>query len=477
VNTILGASQSLTIGDRDENVFVVAAPDQRVNWAVRGLEVGDADMWVRAGEPLDRADNAWLHEYVHTRQQFAVASDMQWLPEASASYLTTLLSYKQGRIDSEAFRKRLAAGERPIYDGVVLGNRSTWRAYPGYDKGALLLGTLDRRIRAGPRDQTLLAVLRDLNEQATPVDERAFRHRIREAGGVPVAQLSARGVLTRDNASVWDASLHHPAFEPPPPRVQATLPPAREPNSYRITGPYRVRSIDRLDTAELVPGERLMVMGTVENPGTLATSYNATLWVGGRATAAGNGTIGAGETNPIVLSHEFTDPGSYDITLGADSATVEVIEPAAASVGAVTVSERQVVAGELVTLTVITRNAASRPAVADIQVTRDGALGGTESALLAPNSTEGLAVSVRLPTAGPTNLTVNGNQSLHLNVSHAPGDPSTPETAVETAVPNSPQQAPAPNTGLPPAGEWVGIGVFVLALGGLLLALGRRRRW
>ncbi len=44
------ASNALRVGDRDEQVFVVAAPSGAVEWGVEGYQIGDADMWVQSGK-------------------------------------------------------------------------------------------------------------------------------------------------------------------------------------------------------------------------------------------------------------------------------------------------------------------------------------------------------------------------------------------------------------------------------------------
>lgn len=79
------AAGELRVGDRDENVFIVAAPTN-VDWAVRGLHSGDSDMWVEAAEPITAADNTWLHEYVHSRQRLNTTASSKWLREATATY-------------------------------------------------------------------------------------------------------------------------------------------------------------------------------------------------------------------------------------------------------------------------------------------------------------------------------------------------------------------------------------------------------
>jgi hypothetical protein len=473
VNAMVAASEALPIGDRDEAVFMVAAPDREVSWAVRGLEVGDADMWVRADEPLDHADNAWLHEYVHTRQRFNLAQDMQWFREASASYLATLVTYEQGRIDGEAFRTQLAAGATPRYDAVVLGEPDTWTGFTGYDKGALVLGALDRRIRVGPRNESILPVIARLNERREPVDAVTFRNQVRAVGGEPVAQRSTRAVRTAYNGTVWGPDDHRPAFGPPGTQAQFRMPPPTESNGFRIAGPYRLQSVDRLEAAQLVPGERLIVIGEVSNPGERATSFNASLWVDGRASASSSGTIQPGRTKSMVISHEFDTPGRYQVTLGNRTGTVEVIDPAAAEVGAVSVDQRQFTVGDRIRLSAVLQNSAERPAVGEIRVRRNDRFVGAESELLAPNSSSVVSVRLGLPSSGVVNLTINGKQALRLEVAGNVTATTPPAAGTDTTGGGTPQRAPTGDRPGAPAWQWVAIAATVLAVTGLLVALRR----
>jgi len=56
------AATALRVGAADDEVFAVAAPTGEVSWAVRGLQTGDADLWVRDEETLETPDDVWTHE-------------------------------------------------------------------------------------------------------------------------------------------------------------------------------------------------------------------------------------------------------------------------------------------------------------------------------------------------------------------------------------------------------------------------------
>ena len=91
----LGATADrLRVGARDPEVLAIAAPTGNVEWAVRGLQTGESDMWVRDVESLADPDNVWIHEYVHTRQDYTAASDFRWFTEATATYYAALATFE-----------------------------------------------------------------------------------------------------------------------------------------------------------------------------------------------------------------------------------------------------------------------------------------------------------------------------------------------------------------------------------------------
>lgn len=91
---LANASRAMQVGDRDPTVFAVAAPTSRVDWAVKGIQLGEYDFWVRANQPIGDIGSTWLHEYIHTRQGFDTDSSGQWFTEASATYYAALLSHE-----------------------------------------------------------------------------------------------------------------------------------------------------------------------------------------------------------------------------------------------------------------------------------------------------------------------------------------------------------------------------------------------
>ncbi|PSQ34339.1 hypothetical protein BRD11_04040, partial [Halobacteriales archaeon SW_12_69_24] len=183
LDTLEHASGRLGFGERDESVFVVVAPTS-VEWAATGLQRGDADLWIRDVQPVDTPTNAWIHEYVHTRQEHEPTRETRWTVEAMAEYYAALLPYEAGRISFQQFRRKLTRGRSDTYEDVVLAAPSTWEANDGdYVTGALVWGALDRRLNADATSMDAVAASFGTGE----LDHEQFLGAVETAGGRPSA--------------------------------------------------------------------------------------------------------------------------------------------------------------------------------------------------------------------------------------------------------------------------------------------------
>lgn len=173
-------SRRLRVGSRGATVTAFVTTDPiRGGGLARGSEV-----WVSAGSSV--AGNTWGHEYVHTRQDRAVARETEWLTEAEATYFETLFAWEQGHIDGgfEALQRALAIDglEATVHENVSLAEPDTWAYRSEYDKGALVLFALDARIRAASGGaRTYQDVMRRLN--AGTVDGEDFRETVADVAG------------------------------------------------------------------------------------------------------------------------------------------------------------------------------------------------------------------------------------------------------------------------------------------------------
>lgn len=225
VETFEYAAERLDIGPRDPDVFVVVAPTS-VEWAATGVQRGDADMWVRDVEALDSAANTWVHEYVHTRQEYEWTDETEWTLEGMADYYAALLTYERGDIDFEAFEERLERGNDPDLDDVVLTQPATWEDNEGdYRKGALVYGYLDYQLRA-EADASIDDVIAGFEDGE--LTHEAFLDAIEDVGGSDIRADAERYTETTATPELWSHEEHAEAFggeapEPTPTPTEASM--------------------------------------------------------------------------------------------------------------------------------------------------------------------------------------------------------------------------------------------------------------
>ena len=180
-DALVEADWRLDVGARDGAVLAYAAPGVR-----RGGESVPArdEFWVRADSRLDDPENVWLHEYVHTRQSFRLATEMRWFREASAEYYAARLSYEGGYVDRAAFREHLAGGP----SRATLTDPDTWADRPvPHDKGGRVLAVLDGKIRTETDGhRSLQDVFRRLNRHDGAVTYADFVRAVNGVAGTPM---------------------------------------------------------------------------------------------------------------------------------------------------------------------------------------------------------------------------------------------------------------------------------------------------
>jgi len=398
------ASQALRVGDRDPTVFAVAAPTERVNWAAQGVQVGDTDFWVRANQPIDGVGNAWLHEYVHTRQSFRTADSGRWLTEASATWYAALLSHRQEGVSFARFAEFLDRGTDEPQASSVLADPGDWANNANYWKGALVSGEIDRRIRvATDRGATFQRVLASLNERTSPITNEDILTAVNDAGGESTRATAERFTTTSDTPEVWNRSAHREAFGGDAALLRVEFDPATD---VRATGPYRNATL--APPVTLAAGETLSVRTTVENLGGASGEYAVTLRVDDRAVATANGTLAPGEQTTASLTHEFAEPGRYTVSVAGERFTVTVREPATPTVTELAVEPRTVDPGDETTVTATVSNDEQVPGNATIPFTRNGETVTTRTVTLGPGERETVSATVELPAAGEYRVGAGG---------------------------------------------------------------------
>jgi len=244
VDSIAYASDRLRFGNRNEEAVTIVAPTGEVDWGPPGLAVG-ADARVVADARVDARINVWVHEYVHTRQYRdaqvaegdAVADDAHWVIEGSADYYAALLSLEQGRIDFQAFHSVLERGTDAEYDDVVLADRSTWANNDAeYEKGALVVGAIDRELReSSDGSTTFQAVMQDWNDAETftggDLEDSAA-----EYGDEGLREFVETHTRTTAAPAAWDRDVHEQYFGGELARFDYRV--VSDP-SLAVGGPYR----------------------------------------------------------------------------------------------------------------------------------------------------------------------------------------------------------------------------------------------
>jgi hypothetical protein len=406
-DSVTAASDRLRVGDRDDTVLMVAAPTT-VSWAVRGLQSGDRDLYVRANETVNGPDNVWLHEYVHTRQDFRTAVTTRWLTEAIAQYYAGHLAFGQDRATFDEYSGYLARGSHPRFDDVRLSAPSTWHSGADYLKGALVAGELDRRVRLATNGSaSFQTVWRDLNRVDGEVSQTDLLGFAADAGGDDVRRLTRQ--YTEDSVApeMWSLQAQRAAFGRLPALFEYNLPPVSS-DALRVGGPYGNRT---LRSGGLLVGERLVAPVTVRNVGGQAGEYALTVTLGSEQVAVRRGELAPGETTTETVAATFPDAGRRALSTGEDSLTVSVHEPAAPTVTDLSI-ERD---GESATVTATVENRLERPAAGTVTIRRDGQRLTERSLRLGTGETATLTAETTLSGPGPYEFTAGG-QTLTVSV-------------------------------------------------------------
>ncbi len=410
---VAGASDMLRVGNRDPSVYMFAAPTA-VDWGVEGLQVGDTDFYVTADERLDRASNTWLHEYVHTRQNLSLASEARWFQEASATYYAALVTLEQERIGFAAFRDALERGTRSRYSDVVLSDPGTWTAGAEYDKGALVAGDLDRRIRlATDSGATLQTIFSRMNGAPTSDGDDLLAD-LERTGGTAVSDAGRRFTTTTATPEPWSLEAHQAAFGQVPARIEVGLPARTNASAWRVAGAYRNGTLDPADIA-VVPGETVIVDVPVTNAGGTTGDYAFDVRYGGERIASHSGTVPPETTvwQPVTVTPERT--GTRTLSVGGETASVRVADPAPLAIGDLTVNRSTVAPGAAVGVSVGVGNEADVPGESTVTVAADGTSVLERAVRLGPRGSATVTGTVRFDAPGDHTLSV-GDASVTVTV-------------------------------------------------------------
>lgn len=181
----LNASKTLDVGHRYDEVTMFAVENQPKD-GVTGLAYQKGDTTVWAARSVDSPRSTWLHEYVHSRQGFSTADDMDWFTEASATYYSSEIPRERGSISNRSYNAAFAFSKS---SGVLTDPHAG--SFTHYQKGAFVLHEIDRRIRnASGGENSLEDVFRRLNSEYSGQDVTysEFRGIVAEEGDEETAQ-------------------------------------------------------------------------------------------------------------------------------------------------------------------------------------------------------------------------------------------------------------------------------------------------
>ncbi|MEF8837920.1 MAG: hypothetical protein V5A18_00260 [Haloarculaceae archaeon] len=193
--------------DGDNSTLVVLPATVRPG----GATFVDSDEgWINADAPLEAADNVWLHEYVHVRQDVDLGPGMRWYREASAEYLAARFALERGLVGERAYLTHLAGGAGA---DTPLANRSAWPdGTLAYTRGSRVLAALDRELRAHTgANRSLLAVFDRLNRYDGTVTVDVFESVVSGVAGTDMSPW-----LDRHVAGTHAVEVVPPTREPEP---------------------------------------------------------------------------------------------------------------------------------------------------------------------------------------------------------------------------------------------------------------------
>ncbi|MCY4731478.1 hypothetical protein KY092_13035 [Natronomonas gomsonensis] len=175
------AAARLDVGGRNDEVLAIAAPTG-VGWGSLGVQSGANGFWTQDDCRLDNVNNTWIHEYVHTRQEWDRSASTKWLVEATTEYYASLFTYRRGQAPFSAFHDYVSTNRD---SGSVLVDPKQWTSSQAYyTKGRRVLAALDLEIReATGGESTFQDVFRRINAYNRPLTHTAFVDIVAEVAG------------------------------------------------------------------------------------------------------------------------------------------------------------------------------------------------------------------------------------------------------------------------------------------------------
>lgn len=176
--------RALNVNAQNREVIVFVAPEPIQTTGLSGgvTENGRHDMQIHQSVHLSTPDSSFIHEYIHSKQNYTASQEMKWFTEASAEYYAALFAYEQGLISFGDFH---GYAENNNHTNDVLTGPNSWSSERvPYFKGMRVLAALDAEIRAeSDGSRTLEQVLHRMNQHEGKITYTVFTQYVTEAAG------------------------------------------------------------------------------------------------------------------------------------------------------------------------------------------------------------------------------------------------------------------------------------------------------
>lgn len=223
------AAENFDVGQKEEKV-IIAAPSN-INWSYEGIQCGDSGFWVVDSTRVSHANNTWVHEFIHTCQEWERHSSTQWLIEGTTNYYSALLTYLEDRISFSAFHRYLTTDQ---HRRSVLIDPHQWtspNAY--YTKGRRVMAALDAKIRtATDGEKTFETVFRRINQDDQPLTNQKLKRIVTDVADHDMSRWFSQYIESPQTPDVpEDEALFSGVTTTPHPEPEPEPEPESEPES------------------------------------------------------------------------------------------------------------------------------------------------------------------------------------------------------------------------------------------------------
>lgn len=158
------AAGSMDVGNSYDKVVFFVSPSTlsggRGGFTISEYGEPQNEIVVSDQQLLISPTQTWVHEYIHTRQDFVASKEAIWINEGIAEYYTARIMLESGSIAPRAYDFWLTEADRKQGDESLVGVRTQASAY---HKGGLIIAFLDRALQS--RGSSFMEVYTWMNMQ------------------------------------------------------------------------------------------------------------------------------------------------------------------------------------------------------------------------------------------------------------------------------------------------------------------------